>query len=187
MNRILIAKFVFCLSAFACLTFAQVAIGKTEPITLTNDSVLLEFGDEAKGIIVPQVTDAPGAVGGTFIFNSVDKVLEVWEGRNNNGNGGWTDLTKDTNVIPVSVGASHGFSNSSPELLVSTATGVIIGASATDKPGALVLESTTKALVLPKVVNPHLNIKGAIAGTIVYDATSDMLSLYDGVKWSYWK
>ncbi|MGC4128676.1 MAG: hypothetical protein QM564_03785 [Bergeyella sp.] len=164
--------------------FAQVAIGKT---SITNSSVLLEFGSEAKGIIVPQVASAPNAAGGTFVFNSTDKALEVWEGKNNSSAGGWTNLTADTTTTPSSVGAEHSFTNTGTDVISASGAGVIIGASTTTKPGALVLESTVKALVLPLVANPHLTMKGAIAGTIVYDTEADMLAVYDGVKWSYWK
>lgn len=43
------------------------------------------------------------------------------------------------------------------------------------------------AMVLPQVFEPHQNINGAIAGTIVYDTSCDMLAVYDGTNWSYWK
>lgn len=168
---------------------AQVAIGKTPvppatTVEITNSSVLLEFGTEAKGIIVPQVASAPSAAGGTFIFNSSAGVLamQVYEGRNDSGNGGWTNLTG--NSIP---GAAHTFVNSGTDKIPATGAGAIIGADNTSKRGALVLESTTKALVLPKVANPHLNIKSPVAGTMVYDITADMLAVYDGANWSFWK
>lgn len=147
---------------------AQVAIGKE---SLTNPSVLLEFGTEAKGIILPSVASAPGAAGGTFIFNTTDRSVQVFQ------NTGWTLLT-DSNQ-----GVAHPYTNSGTE----TGTGIIIGAAASAKPGVLVMESTAKAMVLPKVANPHLNLRGAIAGTMVYDTVSSALAVYDGVQWSYWK
>ncbi len=147
---------------------AQVAIGKQ---TLTNTSVLLEFNTEAKGIILPSVLSAPGAVGGTFVFNTADKSIQVFQ------NAGWTLLT-DSNQ-----GVVHSYTNSGTE----SGTGMIIGAAASAKPGVLVMESATKAIVLPKVANPHLNIRGAIAGTMVYDTISSSLAVYDGAQWSYWK
>lgn len=158
-------------------TKAQVAIGKQN---ITNSSVLLEFGTENKGIILPSVNTAPGAAGGTFIFNTTKKAVEVWEGKNNGNLGDWTLLTDENQ------GVNHSFSNTGADVIPNPA-GVIIGADNTAKPGVLVLESTTKALVLPQVANPHQNIKGAIAGTMVYDTTADMLAVYDGANWSYWK
>ena len=156
---------------------AQVAIGKDN---ITNSSVLLEFGPGNKGIILSATEAAPGAVGGTFIFNTIKKAVEVWEGKNNGNLGDWTLLTDENQ------GVTHSFSNAGTDTIPNPA-GVIIGADNTTKPGVLVLESTTKALVLPQVANPNQNIKGAIAGTMVYDTTADMLAIYDGANWSYWK
>lgn len=155
---------------------AQLGIGKT---SLTNTSVLLEFGPENKGIILPSVTSAPDASGGTFVYNSTEKAIEVWEGKNNSNIGGWTLLTD------INQGVNHNLSNAGLDNSVSN--GVILGAASTTKTGVLVLESTTKALVLPKVSNPQTSIKGAIAGTMVYDTASDMLAVYDGANWSFWK
>ncbi|MGC4128927.1 MAG: hypothetical protein QM564_05060 [Bergeyella sp.] len=177
-KNIITAAAVLCASMAFNKVSAQVAIGKTD---ITNTSVLLEFGSEAKGIIVPQVSSAPGAVGGTFIFNSQDNALEVWEDKNNNNAGGWTNLT-----VNETAGVAHTFTNSGTTD-VTGVNGAIIGAGTSTKPGALVLESTTKAMVLPQVANPHLTIPGAIAGTIVYDTAADMLAVYDGANWSYWK
>lgn len=165
-----IIKSIMCIPAFllSIAVSAQVAIGKE---TLTNSSVLLEFNTEAKGIILPSVASAPGAAGGTFVFNTTDKSIQVFQ------NTGWTVLTDS------SQGVVHPYSNSGTE----TGAGTIIGAVASAKPGVLVMESTTKAMVLPKVANPHLNIRGAIAGTMVYDTVSSSLAVYDGAQWSYWK
>ncbi len=163
---------------------AQVAIGKTGT---TNNSVLLEFGSDAKGIIVPQVNSSTGAAGGTFVFNSADRSMEVWEGRNNSNSGGWTNLTADNISTPPVLGLVHSYINSGADVIASSGSGVIIGAASTTKKGALVLESSTKAMVLPLVSNPHINLKGAIAGTMVYDTVSGMLAVYDGISWSYWK
>ena len=161
---------------------AQVAIGKTEPITITNGSVLLEFGSEAKGIIVPQVSSVSSPAGGTFVFNNSSGVLamQVYE------NGVWKDLTSDSTTTPKTIGISHNYTNGGTIDTIGV-NGVIIGAYTSTKNGALVLESTDKALVLPLVANPHQSIKGAIAGTMVYDTVSDTLAVYDGIYWSYWK
>ncbi|KFC21490.1 hypothetical protein [Epilithonimonas lactis] len=159
------------------LTSAQVAIGKK---SVTNASVLLEFGDENKGIILPQVLSSKSSIGGTFIYSAKDRSVQVWEGRANSGNGGWTDLTKNETS-----GINHNFINSGHD--VASAKGAIIGNSSTNKDGVLILESSLRALVLPGVSSPNLNMKGAVAGTMVYDRESDTLALYDGVNWSYWK
>lgn len=146
----------------------QVAIGKE---TVTNSSVLLEFGDEAKGIILPAVDSALGAVDGTFILDNTSQSVRVMEA------GNWIDLTTSGEAT------ANPFINSGSDV----GEGVVIGAESSSKPGVLVLESTTMALVLPKVAEPHLNILSPVAGTIVYDTESSMLAVYDGTNWSFWK
>ncbi len=163
---------IFALVVTGITAKAQVIITNQANPTPTNSSVLLEFGNnEAKGIILPTVEDAPGAVGGTFVVNSITKSVQVFE------NGAWRSLTDDGQAV------AHSFNNTGT---TDTGDGVIIGADTTDKPGVLVLESTTQALVLPKVANPHTAILSPIAGTIVYDTVSDSLAVYDGANWTYW-
>lgn len=162
-----IVSIIIAISSLHALN-AQIAIGKEN---MTNSSVLLEFADENRGIILPSVDEATGAAEGTFIFNTSTRSVQVLQ------NAEWLNLTDENQ------GVLHNFNNQSTD----TGTGVILGANSSGKPGVLVLESTTQALVLPHVENPHLNINGAIAGTIVYDSISDMFAVYDGANWSYWK
>lgn len=147
---------------------AQVAIGKE---SVTNTSVLLEFGDEAKGIILPAVDEASDAADGTFVLDNTTKSVRIKEG------GSWTDLTAQGEAD------ANPYSNDGTDV----GEGVIIGAENSSKPGVLVLESTTMAMVLPNVRNPHLNVLSPVAGTIVYDTASSMLAVYDGHNWSFWK
>lgn len=156
-------------------TKAQVVIGKS---AVTNSSVLLEFGADPKGIILPSVNSAPGAVGGTFIFDVTDNSVKVLEEKNEGLNNNWTNLTENEES-----GVPHSYTNTGND----EGEGVIIGAETTTKPGVLVLESTTQAMVLPKIANPHLTMPGVVAGTIVYDTAVDMLAVFDGANWSYWK
>lgn len=173
-----IIKLCICavLLGFSTYLHAQIAIGKT---SLSNSSVLLEFGTGSKGIILPAVTSIPVNTGGTFIFNTLTNSVQVWEQRTNNGTGGWLNLTE------INAGVAHSFSNVSTENANSQ--GVIIGANSTTKSGNLVLESTSRALVLPVVQNPHLTMVGSVAGTVVYDAVSSTLAIYNGTSWTYWK
>lgn len=157
---------------------AQVIITEDENPALTNSSVLLEFGTENKGIILPSVSEVDNPSFGTFAFNTTDKSVQVYEERNNAGAGGWTKLTEDgEGIIPVD------YINSGSDV----GDGVVIGAASSGKKGILVLESTTQALVLPKVASPHDNIPSPIAGTMVYDTDADMIAVFDGENWYYWK
>ena len=54
-------------------------------------------------------------------------------------------------------------------------------------PGILVLADTNKAMVLPKVASPHLNIVNPSPGMIVYDTTKKQLAVFNGTVWSFWK
>lgn len=154
------------------LSQAQVIITEQADPTPTNSSVLLEFGTANKGIIVPSVADAPGAVNGTFFFDTTKKEFLMVE------NNALVSLTKTDEG-----GVNHTFANTGGDV----GSGAVIGATSTTKPGALVLESTTQAMVLPKVASPHLNMPSPIAGTMVYDTDADMLAVFDGKNWSYWK
>ncbi|NML72171.1 hypothetical protein HHL23_20615 [Chryseobacterium sp. RP-3-3] len=61
------------------------------------------------------------------------------------------------------------------------------GAASSSAQGVLMLESTSKALVLPKVNHPVTSMKSTIAGTMCYDTVSKTIAVFDGVKWSFWK
>ena len=168
MKKLILTTILFAAAGMAVQAIAQVSIGKETP---ENASVLLDFGTEPKGIILPTVSSAPGAVEGTFVVNSTSGSVQVLDAE------GWKNLSAEGEMVP------HDFTNSGEDI----GEGVIIGAETTDKPGVLVLESTTQALVLPKVASPHTAILNPIAGTIVYDTDADAIAVYDGGNWSYWK
>lgn len=157
--------------------YGQLIIGKELP---SNDHVLLEFGPDNKGLILPTVEDAPQAVGGTMIFHKEEKSVMVLEEKNNGLAQNWTNLTHNEEE-----GTVHNFLNSGPDIIDEN-TGVILGSTSSLKPGILVLESTEKVLVLPKVFEAHNALIAPVAGTILYDESCDMLAVFDGTNWSYW-
>lgn len=174
MKKYYIALLVGC--AFYNLQ-AQVNIGGT---TVSSPSVSLEFGSANKGIVLPWVTSASnvasaGVVDGTLIFDSTDKKVKL---RSNNA---WTDLTQDaTGKVDVSLQTG--------KTEQTNAKAVIGAAGSTDTtPGILVLSDTDKAMVLPKVASPHLNIINPASGMMVYDTTSHQLAVYNGTVWTFWK
>ena len=163
---------------FATTLSAQVAIGKT---TVSSPAVSLEFYDNAdntRGIILPWVTNTAavtGAVNGTIVYNTADRKVYVKYAS------GWRDLSVDTTGT-VTTTLQDALSD------LDTAKVLIGGDPATDTtPGILVLADTNKAMVLPKVASPHLNIVNPSPGMMVYDTTKKQLAVFNGTVWSFWK
>ena len=163
---------------FATTLSAQVAIGKA---TVSSPAVSLEFYDNAdntRGIILPWVTSTvavTGAVNGTIVYNTADRKVYVKYAS------GWRDLSVDTTGT-VTTTLQDALSD------LDTAKVLIGGDPATDTtPGILVLADTNKAMVLPKVASPHLNIVNPAPGMIVYDTTKKQLAVFNGTVWSFWK
>lgn len=167
----IIFSIVFC--SLAALANGQVAIGKE---SINGNSTLLDFYDEPdnfRGIILPAVESAPtlaGANNGTFVFDKTEQKIRMFEA------GDWKDLSGEGD-------ASDVLANTSNE----TGDGVIIGAETTSAEGVLVLESPDKAMILPKIANPHITVKSPFPGMICYDTVSKSLAVFDGSVWNYWK
>lgn len=162
------------------IAFAQVAIGKS---TITNSSVSLEFGNGNKGIILPwvdSVSAVTGAVNGTMVYDLTDHKVKI------KYTNGWKDLSVDntgTTVDPVSGIDGTVIQNSAienPKARVSIGT-------VSSNAGILVLEDTNKAMILPIVASPHLNIVNPAPGMMVYDIVSKQLAVFNGKVWSFWK
>ncbi len=176
MKNIIISMFTL----FTTCAFAQVAIGKA---SVSSPSVSLEFGTGNKGILLPWVTGVStvtGAVNGTLVYNTTDKKVYVKYAS------GWKDLSVDatgTTVDPITNVDGLTLQNSLDDLDTAK---VSIG-TPTSTPGILVLEDTNKAMVLPKVASPHLNIVKPSPGMMVYDTTKKQLAVFNGTVWSFWK
>lgn len=139
---------------------------------LTN-SALLDFPiGTNKGIILPAVEILPALPSnGTFLVDKTDKKVKMYQ------NDVWVELSGVGNmvtVVPYSGTVDNGKKT-------------IIGESNTNSDGVLVLESKTKAMVLPKISNPHLNVKSPYPGMMCYDINKKALAVYDGSVWNYWK
>lgn len=150
---------------------AQVALGK---ITLESASSSIEFGSENRGIVLPWVTDASGVqnpVNGTLIFDISDMKVKVYQ------NNLWKDLSVDaTGAADTSLQDSL---TDQPDAKVSIGTPSSVS-------GILVLEDDNKAMILPKVASPHLNIISPAAGMMVYDTQKKQLAVFNGTVWSFW-
>jgi hypothetical protein len=166
-------KFIFMLvfSCTASTMLAQVAIKRT---SVSSVSTLLDFPvNGTEGIILPAVTSAAAvtAVNGMILFDRNDARLKYYQGS------AWVFLSDAGNASKAPA------ANPSPE---GPNTGAVISDSnATTAAGVLELRSSTKAMVLPKVASPHLNIPSPVAGTMVYDTVSQSVALFDGTVWNY--
>lgn len=175
-NNIFIVAFTLLSGIF----FAQVAIGKT---AVSSPSVSLEFGTANRGIILPWVTSAAsvtGAVNGTMIYDLTDKKVKIRYAS------AWKDLsvnTTGTTVDPLTgvngeLIETTAIENTNAKMAVGTLTST---------PGILVLEDSNKAMVLPKVASPHLNIINPAPGMMVYDTANKQLAVFNGRVWSFWR
>ena len=156
--------FCFCSS----LTYAQTSVEKQ---TVDGDGVLDFASGTTKGIILPAVEALPTTpANGTFLYDKNDQMAKMYE------NGAWVNLTVEGNNSTV---------------LPYTGTDInkqtVIGATNTSVDGVLVLESTNKALILPKVASPHINVSSPYPGMLCYDTDAKALAIFNGAVWSYWK
>lgn len=157
---------------------AQVSIGGKQSVEGTT--TVLDFNTtptSTNGIILPAVDNVTNALAatttnnnGTFLFDKSDKKVKMYEKNS------WVALSDmgDSSKIMANTSAESG-------------NGVIIGASSTTAKGVLVLESANKAMILPKIANPHTTVKSPYPGMICYDTVSKSLAVFDGQLWSYWK
>ena len=166
--------------------FAQVAIGKS---SVTNTSVSLEFGDyvagQGRGIIVPWATPQTNMQQGTIVFDTADKIMKY-----RRADGSWFNLTRNetTTVDGQTNYDTTGVVNTTLQASLTDKPDakVAIGAP-TATPGILVLEDANKAMILPKVPSPHLNIINPEPGMMVYDTATKQLAVFNGKVWSFWK
>ena len=159
---------------------AQVAIGKQG---VTNTDVSLEFADtEDRGIILPYVEDKSGiSEEGTIIYDIADhKVKCLKDG------GIWVNLSEDDGTTDTIGVADINIQTSKTEKANAKTVIGADGASNTT-PGILVLSDTDKAMILPRVASPHLNIFNPAPGMMVYDTTAKQLAIYNGKSWTFWK
>jgi len=165
-------KTIILISLIASATaYSQVAIGKT---ILESASSSLEFGNENRGMMLPWVTNASGlqnTVNGTLVFDLSDKKVKSFQ------NNTWVDLSINTSGIADSSLQDNLNDNSSAKTSIGTPTTTA---------GILVLEDNNKAMILPKVASPHLNIISPDAGMMVYDTVKKQLAVFNGSVWTFW-
>lgn len=152
---------------------SQIAIGKE---TISSNSVSLEFSDsENKGLILPYIETKSGITeNGSIIYDTTDHKVKYLK------DGSWFDLSVDgTGQADVSI--QQGKTEST---IAKTSMGTNTADTAD---GILVLSDTNKAMVLPQVASPHLNVINPAPGMMVYDTVKKQLAVFNGTVWSFWK
>ncbi|MCL8538627.1 hypothetical protein M9991_17305 [Chryseobacterium gallinarum] len=164
----------------AQILFSQVIIGGTTGVASNKTSVLLEFEGQNKGIILPYTRTLPASpTEGTLLLD----VSNETQARVKYYNGGWVDLSGQDADVTTSLTSQP----TSAQVSENDDAKSVIGANSSNAQGVLVLESTTKAMVLPSVESTD-NIPNPSPGMIVYinKTGSKRLAVFNGSKWSYW-
>lgn len=171
---------IVALCSLSAIANAQVSIGGKQSVEGT--STILDFNStttNTNGIILPAVLDISSALAtstannnGTFLFDVSTQKVKMYE------NNAWVDLSGAGNSAVISANVSAEGSGNQ---------GVIIGSGTSSAKGVLVLESSDKAMILPRIATPHLAVKSPYPGMICYDTTSKTMALFDGIVWNYWK
>lgn len=164
------------------LGFAQIIIGDNVGTATDTSSVLLDFAaNQDCGIILPWVTTLPTVSQveeGTFILDASDPT----HAKVKFYNGSWVDLSSNYTADISSYIIDQPTANENPNAKV------VIGADTSTAEGILVLESQTKAMILPMVESIY-DVMEPAPGMMVYtnDGTKKRLALFNGVSWTFWK
>ncbi|MDO5616482.1 MAG: hypothetical protein Q4G16_09840 [Cruoricaptor ignavus] len=181
MNRIIIPIFI----AICSTSFAQVIIGDNTGTAQNKTAVLLEFANtNDRGLILPYVkTKATTPTEGSIILDVSDSTkarVKFYNANTETGTNGWVDLSgQDADVTSILT--------TQPNTKESDAEKVVIGNPTNVTDGILVLESETKAMVLPHVDNVQKIINPS-PGMMVFvnKDGAKRLAVYNGAKWSFW-
>ncbi|SDF04687.1 hypothetical protein [Epilithonimonas hungarica] len=161
----------------ADLASGQVSMGGKQSVEGT--ATILDFNSRTgniKGVILPAVDDIskalssdPASNNGTFLFNKSNQKVQVYE------NNVWKDLSDAGSTNDLVINTSDERSN-----------GVVIGAASSSAKGVFILESSDKAMILPRISEPHKAVKSPYPGMMCFDTVSRTLAVFDGVRWNYW-
>ena len=168
------------LSLVSMVLYSQVVIGNSAQPQLSSPSVSLEFTTPG-GLVLPYVSesaaDSNGASEGTLVMDPITNKVKL------KVDTGWLDLSNAAAVTNTIDLTQQNLKTEYPDARV------IIGkdgfTNATK--GVLVLSDNDKAMVLPKIDSPHLNIINPAPGMIVYDSFDKHLAIFNGTQWSFWK
>ncbi len=160
------------------VAYSQVIIGDDLGTATNKTSVLLEFANTGnKGIILPYVRTMPSSpTEGTILLDASTSTTA----RIKFYNGSWVDLSGQNADLTTAL-------TSQPTGITESNAKAIIGADTSTADGVLVLESQTKAMVLPIVPSTD-DVPSPSPGMMVYvnKTGAKRLAVYNGNKWSFW-
>ena len=197
----------FILSTFPLLLFSQVKIGNSTPIA---SSAIMQIGNMQediisntnKGFILPSVFGSKTNIStttdennGTLIYNVENQKVEYLKDKV------WTELTSSgdntrifdaynvANLSSLSTLAVAEYNNQLQGIVISDSNVT----TPTTAKGALVLDilgtnnTNSKAFILPRIYQPHLNVPNPYPGFMCYDTEQGTLAIFNGSEWHYWK
>lgn len=174
---------IITIALFTNSSFAQMIVGDVTKASANQNSVLLDFEKNVgRGILLPTISDlskVTSTINGTFILDATDPTKATVKVREK---GVWKNLS-----------ASDGNASSTklPATPVDnvTAKAVLGTDDATAPDGVLVLNSTSKAMVLPivdntdKIISPSPGMMVYVNNTAINKST---LAVYNGTSWTFW-
>ena len=180
-------KIIYSTLLISLATFANAQVSISGKQSVEGDATLLDFNsplsvdtnsttnNNVLGIILPAVereSMVTSPSNGTFIYDHNAKIVKMREGD------AWISLSDAGNNSQIVVNASDDLNANQ---------GAIIGSATSAAKGVLVLESSDKAMILPRIANPHTNVKSPYPGMLCYDTVRKSLAVFDGTNWNYWK
>lgn len=149
---------------------AQVSIGVENP----RGASILDLGGNLNGLVLPYNTSTTNPINGMLRVDANTSKIQLFSDND------WVDLTEQ-GKMPLDY-------NTNEE--TSTNSGVSISDNDLNDPdlvGVLVLNSKNKALTLPQIVNPHINIVDPPTGMICYDPQNKVIAIFNGQNWYFYK
>lgn len=161
-------------SLISMTTKAQIGIDTATP----DINAILDLSNARKGMVIPWVTTTPTTPKtGTLIFDATTSTspnFKYYNGTWNTLSGnGTVNLTIQNTLNEISGGVAMTAGTTSENV--------------TTPRGALDLQSSNKALILPQFPNPQTGLINPSPGTIVYDTTDKVIMMFTGSVWEYYK
>lgn len=176
--------YITALTAAMVTANAQIIIGDAVGTAPAGQkaSVLLEFAaGQNKGIALPYLRTMPSSPSeGTIALDA----SSATGARVKYYNGSWIDLSGQNGDVTSALATQP----TAAQTAETADAKVIIGGTTASADGVLILESTSKAMVLPTVEDVQ-NIVNPAPGMMVYvnKSGAKRLAVFNGTRWSFWK